>query len=217
MKQIVMRQHPTTNPMQRSSSRIGLRIVSSIRSLLMMMTIALLLVACDSHEHDHEHEHGHGHDHKHGPANAGSVSAKSASQTASPAKHEHHAPHGGSLVELGEEYAHLELVLDQATGKLTAYALDGEAEKSVRIKQPTITLEIAVQDKVTTVELGAVANVLTGETVGDSSQFEAVIEALRGVSKFQGSVATVTIKGQTFERVKFDFTFGETGHDHKHP
>ena len=206
-----MKRHPDAITVGRCSTRGS----AAIRSLLMMLTIALLLVACDSHEHDHEHEHGHGHDHGHSHASTSTATKSGASEA--PAKHEHHAPHGGSLVELGEEYAHLELVLDQATGKLTAYALDGEAEKSVRIKQPTITLEITVQDKVIPAELGAVANVLTGETVGDSSQFEAVIDALRGVSKFQGTVATVTIKGQTFERVKFDFTFGETGHDHKHP
>ena len=45
--------------------------------------------------------------------------------------HEHKPPHSGTLVEFGEEFAHLELVLDAATGTLKAYALDGEAEKAV--------------------------------------------------------------------------------------
>ena len=48
------------------------------------------------------------------------------------AHHEHTAPHGGTLVVFGNEFAHIELVLDQTTGKLTAYVLDGEAEKSVQ-------------------------------------------------------------------------------------
>ena len=47
--------------------------------------------------------------------------------------HEHVAPHGGALVELGEELAHLELVHDPTTGTLTAYVLDGEAEQAVRV------------------------------------------------------------------------------------
>ena len=44
------------------------------------------------------------------------------------AKHEHHAPHHGALEVLGDEFAHVELVLDEKTGRLTAYVLDGEAE-----------------------------------------------------------------------------------------
>ena len=34
------------------------------------------------------------------------------------AHHEHTAPHGGTLVVFGDEFAHIELVLDQTTGKL---------------------------------------------------------------------------------------------------
>jgi hypothetical protein len=56
--------------------------------------------------------------------------------------HEHHAPHDGTLVELGEEFAHLELVLNAQTGTLTVYVLDGEAEQSVRIAQPEIELTV---------------------------------------------------------------------------
>jgi len=34
--------------------------------------------------------------------------------------HEHHAPHGGTLVVFGDEAAHVELVLDPKTGALPA-------------------------------------------------------------------------------------------------
>ena len=37
---------------------------------------------------------------------------------------------GGTLVELGNEFAHVELVLDSNAGSLTAYVLDGEAQES---------------------------------------------------------------------------------------
>ena len=50
--------------------------------------------------------------------------------------HEHTAPHGGTLVALGEEFGHLELLLNKETGELTAYVLDGEAEKPVRLGAP---------------------------------------------------------------------------------
>jgi hypothetical protein len=61
-------------------------------------------------------------------AACGSRDVKSAGAAQTGAVHEHTAPHGGSLVEFGEEFAHIELVLDSATGVLTAYVLDGEAE-----------------------------------------------------------------------------------------
>lgn len=37
---------------------------------------------------------------------------------------------------LGEEFGHLELLLNKETGELTAYVLDGEAEKPVRLGAP---------------------------------------------------------------------------------
>jgi hypothetical protein len=169
--------------------------------IAVMMACALTFAACESHEQE--------------PSTSGPTRADSTSATSAPAEHEHHAPHGGSLVEIGEEFAHLELVLDPDEGKLTIYALDGEAEKSVRLKQSSIAMGIVDQGSTVNVELLAVANVLSGETIGDSSQFEAVIDSLRTAKKFQGEFAAVTIKGQTFEHVKFDFALGATGHEHK--
>ena len=67
---------------------------------------------------------------------------------ASASAHEHHAPHKGTLVEFGEEFAHLELVIDAATGRVSAYVLDGEAEKSVRIGQTgEIEIKVVKADK----------------------------------------------------------------------
>jgi hypothetical protein len=117
--------------------------------------------------------------------------------------HEHSAPHGGALVELGEEFAHVEVVLDVATGKLTAYALDGEAEKSVRVKQSEI--EIAVKNPAVTIKLGGVANALTGETADDTSEFSGRSDRLKGAANFDGVIKTISIKGRQFKEVAFDF------------
>ncbi|MBK7495896.1 MAG: hypothetical protein IPI28_11060 [Candidatus Omnitrophica bacterium] len=62
--------------------------------------------AHDDHDHDHDHNHASdSHDHNH--------------------DHHHAAPHGGTMVALGDHMAHLELVLDSQNGTLTAYILDG--------------------------------------------------------------------------------------------
>ena len=134
------------------------------------------------------------------------------------AHHEHTAPHGGTLVVFGDEFAHIELVLDQTTGKLTGYVLDGEAEKSVRLSQNTIELKIHRDDIQSefTLQLSGVANVLTGETEGNTSQFEAQSDALKGVSEFHAEVVSIDIKGQIFTHIDFEFPEGneETHSEH---
>jgi len=120
--------------------------------------------------------------------------------------HHHAAPHGGTLVEFGEEFAHLELVLDAKTGTLTAYTLDGEAERAVRVNQPAINMAVTLPDILApiAVDLQPVENSLTGEKAGDTSQFRAVVPQLIGRSAFKGTVGALTIRGQAFTRVHFD-------------
>ncbi len=96
--------------------------------------------------------------------------------------HEHHAPHKGTLVEFGEEFAHLELVIDAATGKISAYVLDGEAEKAVRIAQKEIEIKVVKGEKndAFSVTVKAQEVVLSGEKPGDSSEFSGESEKLKG-------------------------------------
>lgn len=120
-------------------------------------------------------------------------------------EHEHHAPHGGVLVELGGGFAHVELVLDPDAGTVTAYILDGEAEESVRLKQPSLALSVETPGSgaAQVLELSARANILTGETVGDSSEFSATSPPLRGIRRIKGRIADIAVKGQEFRDVRF--------------
>jgi len=125
-----------------------------------------------------------------------------------PPHHEHKAPHGGALAELGEEYAHLEFVLDPATGTMTCYVLDGELENLIRIAQPkievTLTLGAAGHEVTLPLALDAVASELTKEKVGDCSTFAVTSEyALKGVGTYRGKIAWVEVKGKRFENVEF--------------
>ena len=132
--------------------------------------------------------------------------------------HEHTALHGGTLVVFGDEFAHIEFVLDQTTGKLTGYVLDGEAEKSVRVSQKTIELKIHREDSQSdfSLQLSGVANVLTGEAEGDTSQFTAQSDALKGASEFHAEIVSIGIKGQVFTNIDFEFPEGneETHSEH---
>jgi hypothetical protein len=113
----------------------------------------------------------------------------------SAAAHEHHAPHKGILCEI---------VLDPADGTLTAYALDGEAEKPVRLKQKELKLSVnSAKGKALIVILKAQANALTGETIGDTSEFSARDARLKGVKAPAGKVVSIMIKGRAFKNTEF--------------
>ena len=124
------------------------------------------------------------------------------------AKHEHKAPHGGALVEFGEEFAHLEVVVDPGPGQVTGYVLDGEAEKPVRIEQRELAIEVKGKSAILKVTLKAVVNPLTGEKSGDTSQFEGQADGLRGLKEFDATVVKITVKGKEFSGVDFNFPKG---------
>ena len=123
-------------------------------------------------------------------------------------KHEHHPPHGGTPVVLGDEAYHLELVLDPTDGDLQAYILDGEMENFIRSADPAIEITVTIGGKTTPLRLAAVANSATGETVGDTSLFEVRADSLRGATSFDGVIRSVTIRGSTFTTVPFNFPKG---------
>ncbi len=129
----------------------------------------------------------------------------------SAAKHVHVAPHGGTLVELGEHAFNLEFVRDASAGKLTAYLLDGHAENFVRIY--AASFEVAVKGTPPrTLTFKSVANPATGETVGDSSQFEAQADWLKNTATFTAMLTSLEIRGTTFSSVAFNFPKGNEPH-----
>lgn len=115
--------------------------------------------------------------------------------------HAHTAPHGGTLIEVGEHAYNLEVLRDAAAGKLTVWVLDGHAENFVRIKQPALDLVATVAGEKRTLVLKAVANSATGEAVGDTSQFEVQADWLKMVGDFGIVVPAVEIKGTKFGQI----------------
>jgi len=58
--------------------------------------------------------------------------------------HPTEGPHHGSLIELGKEDYHAELVHDHAANSVTIYMLDGSAAKAVPIDAKQLTLNLLV-------------------------------------------------------------------------
>jgi len=125
--------------------------------------------------------------------------------------HEHHPPHHGTLVVLGEEFSHVELLVDPSTGELDAFVLDGEAENPVRISQAFLQIKVKNKAKDWILKLRPVANSLTGETKGDTSEFRVVSSKLKGASKFQGEIIYIKARGTEFKKVWFLYPEGNEG------
>ena len=164
---------------------------------------AALAFSCGEH---HGHDHGHG-DHDHADHDHGDGDHDHSG-------HVHVAPNDGYLVPVGEEFANVELLLDEETGQLTAWCWDGCAENPIKLSVETLALLVLGDDGAeVNVELAAVASTLTGETVGDTAKFEAVVPELVGRSEFSGELVDITIKGQQAGNVSFHYCLDEE-HDH---
>lgn len=127
---------------------------------------------------------------------------------AKPDEHAHHhhvAPHGGTLVELGEHQFALEFVRDAEAGTLTLYVLDAHAENFVRLPVKVIEVAFDVKGRAEKLTLAAVANELSGETVGDTSQFTAQADWLKREGEFAGRIVGIEIRGAEFKDVAFTF------------
>ncbi|MCW5558079.1 MAG: hypothetical protein KIT22_09660 [Verrucomicrobiae bacterium] len=117
--------------------------------------------------------------------------------------HAHEPKYGGKLIELGEHEGNVELVLDPAAGKLTLYVLDAHAENFVRLPLETISVTAEATDGPKTLVLKPVANPVTGETPGNTSQFEGVEEWLKTSPKLTGRIPELPVKSKTYRDIAF--------------
>jgi len=139
---------------------------------------------------------------------AGSGSAK---KPAAGHAHDHPTtgPHKGSLIELGNEEFHAELVHDDAAHKVTIYLLDGHAKGNATSTDPQVTLNFVVDGKPQQYFLPTAPQ--AGDAAGSSSRFELVDEALCTAidAKNNQGRLNVTIGGKQFSGTI-------AAHDHEH-
>lgn len=119
--------------------------------------------------------------------------------------HEHVAPHGGTLVEVGEHAFNIEIVHHAEDGRLTAYILDAHAENFVRLPIQGFAVIALVNGRRESLPMAAVGNPVTGETIGDTAEFAAFAEWLKGRVAFDAYIPAIDIRGTTYENVRFAF------------
>jgi hypothetical protein len=161
-----------------------------------------------AHDHDHDHGEGEGHHHHH---------------------HAEKGPHNGALVALGHDDAHLEFVLNAETGTLTAYVLDGAAEKPVAIHQKNIQLALSVDDhdhKEGEEKEGDKHDELPDDAVqlllaavsptddGTATEFAGQLDQLKGVAKFEAAITAIKVGDKEFSGINFKYPEGNEDHHH---
>jgi hypothetical protein len=145
----------------------------------LVLSAALWSTGCDSGkgttagdehgENDHG-DHGGAHDHAHDHA---------------------HGPHGGEIIEIGDEEYHAEY-LKTDDGTVTVYVLDASMKNEVPIAAEEIAIDTKVGDKATTFKLAAV-----DRSEGDepkTAKFEVVDKELAGVLVALSDGVTATLK-----------------------
>jgi hypothetical protein len=133
--------------------------------------------------------------------------AESSPASASAGTHAHTAPHGGILVELGDEVAHLEFVVDTVRAEILAYVLDGEAEKGIALTQGRLDLkmlDLVPGGEVFTV-FGGKGSALTGERPDSTSTFIAFVPQLKEHPAFHGVLQRVEVRGQVFTDIPITY------------
>ena len=132
------------------------------------------------------HGHEEGHDHDHGDA-----------------------PHGGQLLELGDEEYHAEITHDDDTHQVTVYLLDSEVNDAVLAGEDAVKINVVVDGTPGSYSLKAVDPV-----DGQASQFQLVSEALaRALDSEEETVKrklAVTINGESYGA-----NIGAHEHDHE--
>jgi len=137
---------------------------------------------------------------------------------ADPGAHDHHhhhgedheAPHGGTLVALGEHQYHAEIAWDEKAKTITIYVLDGEAEKAVPIDADEIVLAIGIGKDAETHKLTAKPQENDGD--GKSSRFVTSDKAL--FDKFHDDESTSGQIDLAIGETSFPVVVTHDDHDH---
>ena len=139
-------------------------------------------------------------------ANASIVQEGAPPPTVGEHAHPSEGPHQVSLIELGDEEYHAELVHDDSS--VTIYILDSSATKSVPIEASDLTINLVRDGKPAQFKLSAAPD--AGDAAGKSSRFTSEDPALASDLDREDAAPKLIamINGKSYR--------GEVEHDHEH-
>ena len=128
------------------------------------------------------------------------------------AAHPTEGPHGGGLIELGDEEYHAELVHDRSpsdggAGTVTIYLLDDQADRAAPIDAADLTVVVTHDGDRESFKLAADPE--AGDPAGKSSRFVSADAELAGRLDHGGGAARLMVKiaGRSYS--------GDIAHDHE--
>jgi len=157
-----------------------------MKNFFSILLLAIALGCGDSHNDDHD---GHNHNHNEGDA------------------HGHKAPHGGVLVNVENEFCHLEFVLEPGTTRLQLHAMRFHPrEAPVKFFMEKIEATATVNGEEKTIAFQPTE--LDGVTPTDqpTSLYVAQIDWLKDTPTFPGTLTQLKIEGKTLTKIAFHFS-----------
>lgn len=124
--------------------------------------------------------------------------------------HGSRGPHGGDVIELGNDEYHAELVHDDQTNDVTIFILDGAAKNAVAIEATEVVIHLKHEGDPVQYKLAAKPQ--DTDSPGKSSRFVSEKNEELGHALVEVGAAPrlhVTIGGKAYS--------GKFEHDHKHP
>jgi hypothetical protein len=125
--------------------------------------------------------------------------------------HAAHGPHGGHIIELGDEEYHAEWTHDD-DGKVTVYLLDHDMKEEVPIEAKEITIEVKVGDAPSTFKLLAVQ--ASDGDMPKSAKFEIVDKGLLGVLESLSKGVTARLKIPAINGKRYEAAILPDDHHH---
>jgi len=147
---------------------------------------------------------------------AGDADMKKEAENAEHA-HEHTAPHGGHLIELGKHEYTAEVLFDATTKVVTIYVLGAHADVPVAVTPTDISFHMAHGDHED--ELTLKAEPQTGDAEGKASKFisEPQHDHLKEIADIEALHGHVHVKiGDKEYEGELTHNHGKDGHDHDH-
>ena len=120
--------------------------------------------------------------------------------------HPTEGPHGGGLIELGDEEYHGELIHDETAGTVTIYLLNDHADEAAPIDAAELTVVARHEGNRESFKLAADPD--AGDPAGKSSRFVSADAELAERLDREGGTAKLMVKiaGRSYS--------GDIGHDH---
>jgi hypothetical protein len=120
----------------------------------------------------------------------------------------HEAPHGGALIPLGRNHAHLELLVDPDDGNVQLWFLDGEAKEPIRVGGNLLLVRFHVDGEDIPLPLFPAPDEAAGESRESTSRFAAGHQKLIGRGPMTGIIERVSVRKRIYKQVPFHYPEG---------